>query len=127
MIRFGDPPRLRRRPNLTPMIDVVFLLLIFFMLASRFGIDRALPLVPASGASAPYSGPPRLIDISPDGLALNGMPIAADSLPAALAPLMQSPDDAVILRPRDGADLQALVGVMDSLSQSGLTRLLLVE
>ncbi|MFC6760360.1 ExbD/TolR family protein [Sulfitobacter porphyrae] len=36
--------RPRRRPGLTPMIDVVFLLLVFFMLASRFGQDRALPL-----------------------------------------------------------------------------------
>jgi Biopolymer transport protein len=34
----------RRRPGLTPIIDVVFLLLVFFMLASRFGQYRALPL-----------------------------------------------------------------------------------
>ncbi|NSY41645.1 biopolymer transporter ExbD, partial [Leisingera sp. ANG59] len=30
--------------SLTPMIDVVFLLLVFFMLASRFGMDTVLQL-----------------------------------------------------------------------------------
>ena len=31
------PARRSRKPSLTPMIDVVFLLLVFFMLAARFG------------------------------------------------------------------------------------------
>jgi biopolymer transport protein ExbD len=126
MIRFDDAPRTRRRPNLTPMIDVVFLLLIFFMLASRFGVDRALPLA-AAGPASGYSGPPRLVQLTPTGLSLNGIPVTADNLAAALAPLMQSPDDAVILRARAGADLQALVAVMDRLNAAGLTRLVLVE
>lgn len=126
VIRFDTAPRLRRRPNLTPMIDVVFLLLIFFMLASRFGVDRALPLAVA-GSSSAYSGPPRLVELTPFGLSLNGMPVAPDRLAQTLAPLMQSPDDAIILRTRDGADLQALVAVMDRLGAAGLTRVLLVE
>ncbi|WRH62792.1 MAG: biopolymer transporter ExbD [Fuscovulum sp.] len=126
MIRFDDAPRTRRRPNLTPMIDVVFLLLIFFMLASRFGVDRALPLSSTGGAGE-YSGPPRLVELTPTGLSLNGVPVTADALAAALAPLMQSPNDAIILRARDGADLQALVAVMDRLGTAGLTRLVLVE
>ena len=125
MIRFGAP-RPRRRPNLTPMIDVVFLLLVFFMLASRFGVERAMPLTLAGGEAA-YSGPPRLVEVSSDGLRLNGMPVTAQTLGASLAPLMQSPDDVIILRARGGADLQALVAVMDMLTASGLTRLVLVE
>lgn len=126
MIRFDDAPRTRRRPNLTPMIDVVFLLLIFFMLASRFGVDRALPLA-AAGSAGEYSGPPRLVELTPTGLSLNGLPVTSDNLASALAPLMQSPDDAIILRARDGADLQALVAVIDRLNAAGLTRLVLVE
>ena len=125
MIRFGAP-RPRRRPNLTPMIDVVFLLLVFFMLASRFGVERAMPLTLAGGEAA-YSGPPRLVEVSSDGLRLNGMPVTAQTLGASLTPLMQSPDDVIILRARGGADLQALVAVMDMLTASGLTRLVLVE
>lgn len=36
--------RARRRPSLTPMIDVVFLLRVFFTLAARFSVDCILPL-----------------------------------------------------------------------------------
>jgi len=125
MIRFGaDTPR--RRPNLTPMIDVVFLLLVFFMLVSRFGVDRALPLFP-SGSGGAYSGPPRLVEFAPGGLLLNGMDIAPDALAEALSRLTTRPDDAIILRARDGSDVQALVRVTESLRRAGFTRLVLVE
>ncbi|RGP36610.1 ExbD/TolR family protein [Pseudotabrizicola alkalilacus] len=125
MISFGaDRPR--RRPNLTPMIDVVFLLLVFFMLASRFGVDRAVPLsLPGSGGS--YSGPPRLVELSAEGLRLNGRAIAPEDLAAALTALMDSPTDAIVLRPQDGADLQALVVLMETLGAAGFSRLVLVE
>ena len=127
MMRFG-PDRPRRRPDLTPMIDVVFLLLVFFMLVSRFGVDRVLPLVPAqAGQGAGYAGPPRLVDIAPGGLRLNGVAIAPEALAQGLAGLMASPDDLVVLRAVDGADVQALVAVMDVLSAAGLSRLVLVE
>lgn len=45
----GLTSRPRRRPSLTPMIDVVFLLLVFFMLASRFGMDQVVEMPIASG------------------------------------------------------------------------------
>ncbi len=49
MFSFAPPRPSRRRPNLTPMIDVVFLLLVFFMLASQFGRPQALPLFGGGG------------------------------------------------------------------------------
>lgn len=125
MISFGEAPR-RRRPNLTPMIDVVFLLLVFFMLASRFGMDTALPLSVA-GQGGDYSGPPRLVEIRPEVISLNGIVVAPEELTTALAPLMAAPDDVIVLRARDGADLQDLVGVMDALTAVGHSRLVLVE
>ncbi len=125
MINFGAD-RTRRRPNLTPMIDVVFLLLVFFMLASRFGVDRALPLS-VVGNGGTYSGPPRLVELAPGGVTLNGVAVGQGALAGAVAPLMQNPNDAIILRARGGADLQALVTVMQVLERAGFTNLVLVE
>lgn len=125
MMDFGSE-RPHRRPNLTPMIDVVFLLLVFFMLASRFGADTVLPLSLASqGAS--YSGPPRLVDIRPDGIALNGIAVAPEDLGARVLALTTKADDTVVLRPRDAADLQRVIAVMEVLRAAGLTRLVMVD
>ena len=127
MISFG-PPQPRKRPSLTPMIDVVFLLLVFFMLASRFGIEAHLPLqVAGTQGEAPYSGPPRLVDIGPETLRLNGQVVAQDALAPDLTDLMDHPGDTVILRAGDGAILQRVVDVMQDLRAAGFTALVLVE
>ena len=118
--------RRRRAMSLTPMIDVVFLLLVFFMLAARFGQDMAVP-VAAAGTGAPYQGPPRLIDVTPSGLALNGQPQDVEAVIAALPALMQSGSDPILLRARDGADLQRIVTLIEALQNAGFSQLVLVE
>lgn len=124
-MQFTQPARPRRKPSLTPMIDVVFLLLVFFMLASRFGVEAMLPLPLAASGGDRYNGPPRLVEIWPDRVALNGRPVP--DLPAALRPLMTAPTDMVILRGRAGADLQRVVQVSEDLRAAGFTALVLVE
>ncbi|MEM7088019.1 MAG: biopolymer transporter ExbD [Pseudomonadota bacterium] len=121
---FAPPARPRRKPSQTPMIDVVFLLLVFFMLASRFGADAILPLPLASGGGA-YSGPPRLIDVFPDKITLNGA--ETGNLVQALQPLMQAPTDMLILRGQDGASLQHIVTVTETLRDAGFVSVVLVE
>lgn len=119
-------PRRRRRPSLTPMIDVVFLLLVFFLLAARFAHEGAIP-ISASGAQPPYEGPPRLVEVRPEGLSLNGVALAPEALLTELSGVAASPEDAVILRPRGGATLQQLVTAMELLRDAGHARLVLVE
>lgn len=126
MFAFAEP-RPRRRPSLTPMIDVVFLLLVFFMLASRFGTDTMLPLVTGGGGDAPWEGPPRLIDISPKAVVLNGNSVPQGRLVQALAPLLPHPDAPVLLRAEGATDLARMVAVIDTLRAAGITRLVLVE
>ncbi|WP_372803495.1 ExbD/TolR family protein [Paracoccus seriniphilus] len=122
------PRRHPRRMSLTPMIDVVFLLLIFFMLSSRFGMDAVLPIAGgAEGAASEWQGPPRLVDVAPDSISLNGVPTDPDELVAALQALMPEDGGAVVLRARDDADLQQMVDVMDRLSAGGLSNLILIE
>jgi biopolymer transport protein ExbD len=122
---FGHPPR-RRRPSLTPMIDVVFLLLVFFLLVARFGAEGAIDVAGRAGSPA-YEGPPRLVEVMPGGLSLNGRALEASELPDALRPLAASPEDAVVLRPRNGATLQDLVDALSLLHAAGYLRLVVVE
>ena len=121
-----DDPRPTRRMSLTPMIDVVFLLLVFFMLASQFGRDRVVPLT-MGGAGAVYQGPPRLVLVTADGLHLNGVPVAADALAARLIPLTQEMSDAIILQPDKTASLQQMMDAAVLLTDAGFTGLVVME
>lgn len=109
------------------MIDVVFLLLVFFMLASRFGVDMHLLLNTVGEAQTSYSGPPRLVDILPQGVRLNGSFMESGELTAKVLNLTESSTDTVVLRSRDGASLQRIVDVMQRLTKGGLSTLVLVE
>ncbi len=116
--------RPRRRINLTPMIDVVLMLLVFFMMVSRFGGTQGIGLSVATGQGAAWSGPPRLVSLEAEGLRLNGIAVTLEGLPAALGPLMASPDDPVILRTGEGAPVQALVDAMAALRAAGIGNLI---
>lgn len=121
-----DAARPRRKPSLTPMIDVVFLLLVFFMLASRFGTDAVVPLT-LGGQGQGYSGPPRLIDVLPEGQRLNGVDQGLDEVVAALDRLTDSRSDTIVLRARDGAALQRMVTVVATLREAGFTTIAVVD
>ena len=115
----------RRRIGLTPMIDVVFLLLVFFMLAARFGVTDAIPITLSGDAAQPYDGPPRLITVLPDALRVTGID-TIDPV-ASLTPLMGTQTDIILLRARDGASVQHLLDVMGTLRAAGWTNLVVLE
>ena len=122
-----DIARRRRRPDLTPMIDVVFLLLVFFMLASRFVSETTIPIAAAQGDGGAWQGPLRLVDLGAEGaLALNGLPVAPEDLVARLGTMVEGPGDPILLRGRE-ARVQDLTAVMEALRAAGFTRLVLVQ
>ena len=105
----------RRRPSLTPMIDVVFLLLIFFMLVARFGVDKVIDinLPSALGHNSQYEGAPRLVEIQSGKIvSLNGFEIPLDQLSSKLRELMPSPNALIILRSSAEANTQDLLDVL---------------
>jgi len=84
--------------NLTPLIDVVFLLLIFFMVSTTFQHTRALQvaLPEASRQSAAERAPTEIeLTIEADGrMAVNGEPLdnnGKDNIRAALRSLLEQP------------------------------------
>ena len=114
MIQLNTVTR-RRRPSLTPMIDVVFLLLIFFMLVARFGVDKVIDinLPSALGQSSQYEGAPRLVEIKSGNIvSLNGTQISLDQLSSKLSQLMPSTDALIIIRSSEEANTQDLLDVL---------------
>ena len=91
---------LRRMPlrfNITPMIDVVFLLIIFFLVASYFirsDQSREVDLpVASTGQSDDISSPHRLtITIEPDGhLSVGGIQMSEKQILRRIAELHEAP------------------------------------
>lgn len=134
----------RRRPHevgidLTPLIDVVFLLLIFFMVSTTFIRESRLEIeLPEASASAqPEADAPLEISISSDGkVAVDGQALR-DSRPETLrdALLAALHDRGIDSTPSSGsrppllivADTHAehggVVAAMDVAGQLGFTRL----
>jgi biopolymer transport protein ExbD len=114
--------------NLTPMIDVVFQLLIFFMVATTFldpekEIDIELPEA-ASGAPAEETDE-LIINIMEDGsIILSGESLDDASLLARLKAAAQAdPDTPVTIRGDRLVRHERVVMVMDACGQAGLLNL----
>ncbi len=119
--------------NLTPMIDVVFLLLIFFMITTTFkktsDIDINLPK--ASAQPAKQVDAPLEVAVFADGsYAVNGEMIADKKLGTLMDAIRQlaSGDSAqsVQLKADSQTNYQSVVIAMDALRQLGLTKLSII-
>ena len=79
-------PRRRRVISLTALIDVVFLLLLFFMLTSTFSTFGEIELFAPAGGQAAVSEPVQraFVQLGADQLTVNGEPVELDGLIAGL-------------------------------------------
>ncbi len=126
----SKPARKRPLISLTPLIDVVFILLIFFMLASSFLDWRAIDLdapVQASSAAASTEGA-LLIEIKPDSIRLAAEPVTLDALAGRIGKrLTVKPDQRVLIKPSEGVPLQRTVDVLDRLKAIGVADMSLIR
>ena len=128
--RLASSPR-RRRPliSLTPLVDVVFILLVFFMLASSFldwrAIDLSAPAEAAAGASMQGA---LLVEVREDGLRLSGEAVSLDELESRLAAhVAGTPGRKLLVRPAEGVSLQRAVEVLDRAARAGIAEISLVR
>ncbi len=115
-------------PDLTPLIDVVFILLIFFIVSSVFKKEElALVLdLPASSATEHEVEPKQLnIELSPTSLAYLGKVITFENLNTELQKVVQK-DKPVIVRIDKDVKYERIVKVLDLLQKYSLTNLALV-
>lgn len=101
---------LRRRLSMTSLIDVIFLLLLFFMLSSTFARQGELPLdLAMGGAAQPPETPPRFLQLRPEGMRLDSVDVALPDLQGALA---QDVRGLVLVSMAEGVTSQQLAEVL---------------
>jgi biopolymer transport protein ExbD len=113
--------------EMTPMIDIVFLLMIFFLVASKLDEDdRSIEvLLPQASAATPLTSRPRefVINIDRDGNYFAGArPVRLDDLRQLLKQsAADNPDrQTVILRADENALHKFVVAAMDACVQAGI-------
>lgn len=108
--------------RLTPLIDVIFILLIFFMLASTLEDHGRVPLGIAEGRASSERPTDRIhIELAPDGVTVNGALIAADDISeAVLQHRRETPGGIVTIRAREGVGLARLLRTTADLRGAGI-------
>lgn len=114
--------------SLTPLIDVVFLLLIFFLVTSEFEEEeRRLDIVlPTATSATPMISKPReiVVDIDQDGrIYLGGEPTRLAELERLIAAAVANnpTNQTVVIRADQATAFQPVVSVMDVCNRTGVS------
>jgi biopolymer transport protein ExbD len=112
--------------NITPMLDLVFVLLIIFMITTPL-IENSMDLVvPKSSTAAGSSNPSQTFSILIDKnnvLKIDNAIVTPTDLEARLVALkVEKPDTAVVVRPHFELPIQKFISVMDILQRVGITK-----
>jgi biopolymer transport protein ExbD len=105
--------------NLTPLIDVVFLLLIFFMVSTTFDTTSQLKIRLPEASQAQTQDPPRKLNLLIDASRELTNSKSA-TLRAALERAMDGNRLPIVIQSDADSPVQSLVTAMDVVSQLGL-------
>ncbi len=130
MISFRHGSRRLAAPDITPLLDVVFILLIFFVISAVFtarGMDMELP---DAETAHPVSGKSLEIELRSDGsLTCDGAPATLRDVSfildraAAMAPASQP--GRILLKAAPEAKVAPFVAVVDMVRKHGFSNLLI--
>ncbi|MDA3922525.1 MAG: biopolymer transporter ExbD [Salinisphaera sp.] len=118
----------RRRPSLislTPLIDVVFILLLFFMLAYSLSDEHQITLdAPAASQGQNSIQGAVLVDVRTDGVRYAGRYMPLDVLVKRVQAVVHGhPERRVLVRSGQVVALQDTVRVLDALSAAGISHI----
>ncbi|QFT30360.1 biopolymer transporter ExbD [Roseibium porphyridii] len=118
-----DRPVRKQNPiSLTPLVDVIFLLLLFFMLSSTFTSFAQVKIGNPAGSGGRGAVPQAMLVLDQARLMLNGREIAQTDLYAKAQALQTREIDRLLVLVRGETTTQQLMTVMDQLSNiHGLT------
>ena len=111
--------------NVAPLIDIVFLLLVFFMLASTFIRPESINLaIRAPSGMGEQSQQHILVHIGANGeIRLNGLVLTIQDLKQELLARSSLPQNnrTITVQSQDDVSVQFLVKVMDEINEAGYT------
>ncbi len=110
--------------NVTSLIDVMFLLLIFFLVTSTFKHQPAIKLdLPSSTTAEPVLAGPAVIYLTSDGaIYLDELELAEEEIvPALRQRLAEGGDDSIVMRSDTRTEFGHVVRLMDMIKESGFT------
>ncbi|MBD87411.1 MAG: hypothetical protein CMM34_04050 [Rhodospirillaceae bacterium] len=123
---FSGRQRTKQELNVAPLIDVVFLLLIFFMLASTFIKPEAIDLMLEGSSTGGNAAEEMLnIEVVVDGtIRLNGLRLSMPQLETELASRIQGDQTRpVTIKAAAEVPVQTLVSIMDRVRAAGTNNL----
>ncbi len=104
----------RKRLSMTSLIDVIFLLLLFFMLSSTFTRFSEIPLLGATAgnATANLDTAPLFIRLDDQTVQLNGQNHTFDTLIDQIDEIADNEGQRILIAPRDAVTSQRLVDLL---------------
>lgn len=111
--------------NVTPLLDLAFVLLIIFMITTPLIENSMNLIIPSSGVPNTPLNASQVQTISIDrdeSLRFNNEVVDAQTLGARLAELKaKKPDVAIVIRPDRDLPVQKLIALMDALQRAQIT------
>jgi len=112
--------------NITPLLDLAFVLLIIFMITTPLLENSMSLIIPSSAAknSAVTTSQVQTISIDRnEAIRLNNKPVELDALTAQLAEMKRANADvAVVIRPDRDLPVQKLITLMDALQRAQIMK-----
>lgn len=123
-LRTGHPSG-KARVEMIPLIDVIFLLLVFFIYAMvSMVVQRGVAVdLPQAVNVDTEKKPALIIAVTRENqIMIEGKRVTLDQLPALVATeLLDSPDTPVYIRGDETSDLGVSINVLDRLRKAGVT------
>lgn len=112
--------------NITPLLDLAFVLLIIFMITTPLLENSVSLVIPSSGAANAPVNPAQVQTISIDrqeAIKFNNEAVDTQTLMTRLTELKRAnPDAAVVIRPDRELPVQKLIALMDALQRAQITK-----
>src|SRR5438876_11973795 len=112
--------------NVTPLLDLAFVLLIIFMITPPLLESSMNLVIPSSGAKNPPISSSQVQTVSidrTDTIRFNNQVVDFETLSTQLTQVNKTnPDVAIVIRPDRDLPVQKVIGLMEALQRTGMSK-----